>query len=163
MKEKNRIPKLVLTQDQIESNNSWRLSQRDLLERCDICGSNLFYFEKIYGVVVEDLDYGVLGYKEKRYFALREIGLNLYCAECGDFHEDFTKWFYPEDRVIMTFDEIEDTEKVEIDYCLNQYNQKHDFTPRYKNMHLNELKEKLDEYVKNNPEPKDLKRKVTKK
>ncbi len=149
MIEQTRIPKLILTPSQIEAGNRWRLKQNDIMESCYDCNSNLFYIEKQYGIIAEELDYGVVGYKEKRHFRLTEIGLNLHCAECGEFQENYTKWFYPEDLLVMTFDEVDDVEQIEVEHCLSQYNQKHDFEPRYDCMAIFNLKEKLNEYIKN--------------
>jgi len=151
MKEHTRIPKLILIPSQIESSTRWNLKQNDVMESCVDCNSNLFYIEKVWGIIAEDLNYGILGYKEDRSFRLSEIGLNLYCAECGNFNESHFKWFYPEDKLIMQFDELDDVEKIEVDYCLSQYNQKHSFTPRWKGIVLTNLKEKLDAYVKKYP------------
>ena len=81
-----------------------------------------------------------MGNKDNRTFTLREIGLSVYCAECGCFHEHYSKWFYPEDRLVMAFDELEDVEMPEVEYCLNQFNQKKDFKPQYKWRELKELK-----------------------
>jgi hypothetical protein len=151
MKEQIRIPKLILTPSMIDSNNHWRLNQKDELIICTDCNFNLFYIEKQLGVIAEEFDYQISGYKEKRYFRLTEIGLNIYCAECGTWYENYSKWFYPEDKIIMTFDELGNVEQTEIDYCLSQYNQKHDFTPQFKCPEVNMLKDKLNEYVKKYP------------
>ncbi|MFW9872095.1 MAG: hypothetical protein ACFFG0_03260 [Candidatus Thorarchaeota archaeon] len=148
LKEQNRIPKLILTPNQIDSNSSFQVADNEQLTMCDECKGTLFYIEKVWGVVCEDLIYGIINYKEKRMFSFREIGLNVYCAECGEFNESYSKWFYPEDRLIMTFNDFENTEQIEIQHCLNQFNQKHDFKTNYKNFELDILKEKLNSYIK---------------
>ncbi len=48
----------------------------------------------------------------------------------------------------MSFDELGDAEMPEVEYCLNQFDQKKDFKPQYKWAELKELKEKLIEYEK---------------
>jgi hypothetical protein len=154
---KKRIPKLILTPNQIESEDNWRFGGCEKLTFCDTCHSNLFYINKVYGVVVENLDYDILGYKEKRIFKLREVGLRLYCAECGEFEDDYSSFKYFKDEVIMDLSELDGGEKQEIEHCLDQYNHTHTFKENYGFTELKILKEKLDEYVKNNPIPKDLK------
>lgn len=159
IEEKKVIQKLVLTPGSIEAKDNWQISQRYQLTMCHECHSNLFYFEPVYGIVAEKLDFGIMHYKEQRQFRIIKIGLNIYCAECGTHNENYYKWFYPENSIIMTFDEIDDAEQHEVQHCLNQFNEKHDFTSSYHYIELNELKRKLKEYVKNNP----LKKKETKK
>jgi len=167
IKEKERIPKLILTPDSIELQDSgWRLSTQEQLTMCNNCHSNLFYIEPRYGIIVEEFDgFGVMYYKEDRQFRLTEIGLSTYCAECGCYNEGYYKYFYPEDKVIMTFEDLNDVEGIEINHCLNQYNQNHDFKPSYQLSETRELKEKLDKYIKEHPikkETKTKKRKVKK-
>jgi len=147
------IRKLVIKPSEIEDENSWRMSLNKNLFSCQECNSNLAYVKIEWGVVVEDNWYGIVGNKDNRTYSLREIGLSVYCAECGCFHEYYSKCFYPEDKMIMRFDEIEEIEMVEVEYCLNQFNQKKDFKPQYnyEEYELKELKKKLIEYEKKHP------------
>ena len=126
------------------------------------CNSNLTYIKVNWGVVAEDNDYGVMGNKDNRTYSLREFGLTIFCVECGCFYERYSKWFYPEDKIIMSFDELEEAEMCEVEYCLNQFDQKKDFKPQYKWHELDELKKKLREYEIKYP-IKEEKKKVKKK
>lgn len=154
MKAKDRIPKLVILPGEISDNTGFALNLNEDTVTCNDCGSHLFYIKIEWGVVVEEHDYGILGNRSKRIYALREVGFALYCAECGQFEESYWKWFYPEDKVICTWDEINGAEKSEIEYCLRQFDQKGDFTPQYKCAEVNLLKEKLKEYEKKHPTTK---------
>ena len=145
------IRKLVINPDEIEDDNSWRMSLNDILHSCQFCNSNLCYIKMNWGIVAEDSEYGVMGNKSNRIYRLIEVGLVIYCAECGEGYEHFGKWFYPEDKLVMIFDEIGDAEKIEVEYCLNQFDQKGDFKPQYNCTELNGLKEKLIEYEKKYP------------
>ena len=142
------IKKLVIKPSEIEDNNSWRLILGKNLHSCGDCNSNLTYIKIEWGVVAEDDTYQVMGNRSKRMYISREIGLTVYCAECGCFDEYYSKWFYPEDKLIMRFEDIEEAEMLEVDYCLNQFNQKGDFKPQYSFSELGELKKKLLEYEK---------------
>ena len=163
MNEKNRIPKLVLTTGQIDSRGRFMdLSMSDTLISCYECNGNIFYIEKVFGVVVEEYDYGIMGNRSNRQYRLTEVGLVLHCAECGDTREHYDKWFYPEDKQVLSWFDLEDEspEYMEIDYCLRQFNQKGDFTPLYKCSEVNVLKEKLLEYEKKHPLIKGKKYKI---
>jgi len=65
--------------------------------------------------------------------------------------------------MIMRFDELEDAEMPEVEYCLMQFDQKKDFKPQYKFSKLDELKEKLLAYEKKYPLKVEKKKKVVKK
>jgi hypothetical protein len=159
---KDRIPKLVIKPGDINTERFGLACNENLL-MCYECKSPLFYIKINYGVTAEEYDYGIVNNKSKRVYALREIGFNIYCAECGSFIENYNKFFYPDDKLVFwdfMYDELDDDERAEIDCCLNQYNQKRDFKARYKAPIFNELKEKLDEYEKNHPE--DDKEKIKK-
>jgi len=157
------IKKLVIKPSEISDNNSWDLSLNKNLFSCMDCNSNLAYIKIEWGVVEETHWYGIMGNEDNRTYALREIGLTIYCAECGCFHEHYSKWFYPEDKMIMRFDELEDAEMPEVEYCLMQFDQKKDFKPQYKFSKLDELKEKLLAYEKKYPLKVEKKKKVVKK
>ncbi len=152
---KERIVKAVIKADQIKDKCGWDLSSNENLVVCHSCMSALFYIKINYGVVAEDNDWLVMGNRSSRTFALREIGFNVYCAECGDFIEDYSKYFYPEDKLVFyDLDELYDDDRAELLVCLNQFNQKRDFTARYKNVLFDNLKKKLNEYEKKHPEKK---------
>ena len=156
------IRKLVIRPDEIEGEDNWSINLNKNLHSCGNCNSNLSYVKMEWGVVSEDFIFQVMGNRSERTYALREIGLTIYCAECGRFHEHYSKWFYPEDKLIMSFDELEEAEMPEVEYCLNQFNQKGDFKPQYKWSKLGELKKKLIEYEKKYPIKKDGKIKLGK-
>ena len=145
------IKKLVISPDEFDDENNFSLSLHDNLVSCRSCGSNLSYVKIRWGIIAEDNWFEILGDRGNRRYELREIGLDVYCAECGDFNEFYSKWFYPEDKLIIGFDELEDVEMHEIKHCLNQFNQKGNFKPLWKNYKVDLLKEKLIEYEKKHP------------
>ncbi len=147
---KKRILKTVILPSEIEA-STWGFSNHDNKINCDDCNSNLFYANITWGVVEEESTWQIMGNRSKRTYALREIGLCLYCAECGCFEEDYAKWFYPKDKTVCTWDELDGAEREEVNHCLNQWDQKGTFTPLWKSSELNILKENLKEYEKKNP------------
>ncbi len=154
--------KLVIIPNEIRDNAHWALNLNDDTITCSDCGSHLFYIKIEWGVVAEDNNYGIMGNRQNitnRTYNLREVGFALYCAECGEFEEHYWKNLYPEDKLICTWDELAGAEKAEIEYCLNQFDQKGDFKPSWKNPEVNVLKEKLKEYEKKYPLKKETKRK----
>lgn len=152
---KERIPKLVIKPCDIqERKGSFQICSNENLVMCYDCKSPLFYTKIDWGVVAEDNEYGIINNKSNRVYSLREIGLVLYCAECGSFLEHYGKYFYPENNVVFwdfDFDEIDSDERAEIECCLNQFNQKGTFEARYKSNIFVELKAKLLEYEKAHP------------
>lgn len=148
MKEVERINKSVLTADSIDVRRGWSLSQKNNPVLCFYCKSPLFYVEIVWGIVEEEELLGISISERKTNYSLREIGLNLYCAECGHFHDDYCKYFYPEDKVVCSWndEELNLAEAEEIKYCLAQFNRKGDFTPNYSNQETDYLKKKLKEY-----------------
>lgn len=151
MKEVERINKSVLTADSIETGRGWSLAQKDSPVLCFYCKSPLFYVGITWGVTEEKELLGnikILGKEREPQYSLREIGLNLYCAECGHFHNDYSKYFYPKDKIVCSWsdEELDLAEIEEIKYCLEQFNRKGDFTPLYPNKEMGYLKKKLKEY-----------------
>jgi len=67
------IRKLVIRPDEIEDENSWRMSLNKDLHSCEGCNSNLTYIKINWGVVAEDNWYGIVGNKDNRTYSLREI------------------------------------------------------------------------------------------
>ncbi len=154
MKSKEMMHKLVINPNDIVADSCWGMDLKEKGLWCHDCGSHLMYGEIEWGVVAEDYNYGVMGNKDNRQYALREIGIHFHCAECGSFIENYSKWFYPEEKLIMIYEDIDmldGVERLEIEHCLHQFNQKKDFTPLYKYHGLNKIKEKLLEYEKNHP------------
>jgi len=148
---KKRIPKSVIRVDEIESKEIFGLNLNENTVACDCCGSYLCYIKTNLGVVAEDDDYGIIGNRGNRTYNVREIGLTIYCAECGEYIESYSSFSYDRDKVVCTWDELGDSEKAEIDYCLSQWDQKGDFKPQWKCSEVNVLKEKLKEYEKKHP------------
>lgn len=150
MKEVERINKSILTADSIEGNRGWSLAQKENPTLCYYCKSPLFYVFIEWGVVEESSLLGIpVRYKEREpQYSLREVGLLMYCAECGNFHDDYCKYFYPEDKLVCSWndEELNYAEIEEICYCLEQWNQTGNFTPRFKNSQMDYLKKKLKEY-----------------
>lgn len=154
MKFQERIPKLVIKPGEIEDSSHWALSLNDNTTTCGGCGSHLFYIKQELGVVAEENDFGIWGNrsnKTNRTYCVREIGLTLYCAECGEYEETYHNFCYDKDTMVCTWDELSAVEKVEIEYCLYQWNQKGDFKPQWKCVEANYLKKKLKEYEKKHP------------
>jgi len=162
MKIKEMIHKLVINPADIQGDSCWALDLKEKGLWCPDCGSHLIYGELQFGVIAEELNYGIRGYHDKRQYRLTEIGICFHCAECGGFIENYSKWFHPEDKLVITYEDIDmldGVEKVEIEYCLEQFNQKKDFTPLYKYPGVDKLREKLLEYEKKHK----LKKEVVKK
>lgn len=153
-----RINKLVLTADSIRSSDGWSLAHKNNPLLCDYCKSPLFYIEIVWGIVEESALFGikVLGKEREPQYALRELGFVLYCAECGHFHEQYDKYFYPDDKVVCYWKdkELEFAELQEIWHCLEQFNRKGDFKPNYNSPEMQYLKEKLKEYESKLPKTK---------
>ncbi|MEK6854841.1 MAG: hypothetical protein AABX73_01325 [Nanoarchaeota archaeon] len=153
MKEVERMNKLVLTADSIECKR-WTLAQKDNPVLCFYCKSPLFYIGIEWGVVEERELFGikVLGKEREPQYQLREVGLILYCAECGHFHENYSKYFYPKDKLVCLWsdEELDLADIEEIKHCLEQFNRKGDFKPNYKSAEMFYLKNKLIEYEKRN-------------
>lgn len=153
MREVERINKSVLTVDSIEDGRGWSLAQKENPVLCFYCKSPLFYVNMVWGVVEEEKlfeNMKVLGKEREPQYWLREIGLNLYCAECGHFHDDYYKHFYPKDKLVCCWndEELDFAEIEEIKHCLEQFNRKGDFNPNYDSKEMIYLKNKLKEYEK---------------
>jgi len=145
---KRRIPKLVIVPYEITRE---KLFNRDFI-KCRDCNSNLMYIEIQYGIVKEEEWYGIMGNKSNRTYNVRETGFCLYCAECGEFVENYCKFYHDDEIVYQLEGNTDEDEMVEINYCLHQFNQKRDFTPQYKFAELNIIKEKLKEFELKYPE-----------
>lgn len=162
MKEKERIPKLVLLPSSIEC-RGWSLADKDNTFECYDCKSRLFYVRQQFGIVDEGpMVYQVLGYKNKDepHIAFRQVGLALFCAECGSFNDDFYKYFYPVEKTICTWDddELAIAEKEEIELVIDIFNRtgKIEIKDMFGSSQLNYMKKKIEEYFKNQKESKDL-------
>ena len=168
MKIQERMPKLVIKPDEIDGPDAFGLNLNDNTVTCLDCGSHLFYIKEDLGVVAEESDYGIWGNrpnKNNRTYRVREVGLSIFCAECGAFNEIYHSFCYDKDTIVCSWDELGGAEKVEVEYCLNQFNQKGDFTPQWKTAETNVLKEKLIEYEQKHPiklEKKKVKKKKVK-
>lgn len=155
MEIKKYVPKLIIPPGLLDTKSFGISPDKDLIT-CEDCGSHLIYIKKSFGIVEESNFYHIMGNKSKRVYSLREIGFTLFCAECGGFIESYSKYFYPEDLLVYCFDngwyDLDEDEKVEVEYCLSQFNQTRDFIPRYKFAELNKIKEALLEYEKKHKE-----------
>lgn len=144
------IPKLIIKAGDIETSHGWGIARHNNLCTCYDCNSNLFYVVIQWGVVANEDEFQILGNRSKLTYTLREVGFNLYCAECGAFLENYSKFFYPDDKLILDLglidNELDDDERAEIQNCLNQWNQKLDFQSRYRSPLFTNLKQKLKEY-----------------
>lgn len=152
---KDKIQVLVIKPSEIETKSCFNLASNDNLLLCDDCKSPLFYVKINWGVVAEENDYGIIGNKSNRVYCLRECGMTTFCSCCGCFNEQYSKYFYPEDKLIMsdfTLDEIGEDEIAELQVCLSSFNQSRTFEPRYKSNIFTELKTKLMEYELKHPQ-----------
>ena len=143
-----KISKLVIKPSEIKI-KGFSLSSNANLSLCPDCKSPIAYVKINWGIIEEDHEYFAQYNRSKRVYALREIGFNLYCAECGEFIENYSRFFYPEDKLVFYdfhLEELDDDERAEIQVCLSQFNQTEKFTPRYKSQIFTELKSKLIEY-----------------
>lgn len=153
--EKNTILKNVLTPNSIETRGSWSLAHKDNIIQCMECKGSLFYVRRQWGIVEEETMMGieVAGYKRgNRYLVMREIGLALYCGECGQFEDDFSTWVYPEDKTICTWDdeELGIAEKEEVYQAIDVYNHTGEVKANYESGQIRYLREKVKEYEKKN-------------
>lgn len=146
---KKRIPKLIITADQIEE--GWGLRQEEQMTTCQSCGGMIFYVKKILGVIAEEMDFGVIGWRSKRNYRFTEIGLDIFCAECGDHHEYYHSFQYDKDAVVCEYTDLDGEEQGAIELCLRQFNEKGDFTPLYKTGEVTLLKDKLKAYELKHP------------
>lgn len=148
---KKRIPKLIIVADDIESDSMWSLRQEEQSCTCQDCGGMIFYIRKVWGVVAEDLDIGIMGWRGKRHYSLNELGINIYCAECGSSSEYYHSFSYDKDLVVCEHKDLDGEEMAEINYCLRQFNEKGDFKSSFNSSEVRLLKEKLLEYEKKHP------------
>ncbi len=150
IKEKEMLHKYVISPVGIESKGRWSINSNEALFLCYDCKSPLFYVLQQWGVVLEDQrDFDVLGYlpKEKPHIGLRVVGLVIYCAECGNYREDFYKYFYPIDKIICAWDdelELADTE--ELKHAVDVYNRIGRIEMPYKSSAIKYLEKKLNEF-----------------
>jgi hypothetical protein len=150
--ERKRINKNIIVADSIDMGTGWALSQHDNIFMCGTCKSPLFYVVQRWAVVKENTDYEVMGIG-KQYLVLRVVGLALYCAECGEFNEDYDTFAYRDEDIVCLWDdkEIEYTEKEEITYWLEQINHTGDFKPAYPSSAERIFRVKYEEFRKKNP------------
>lgn len=154
--EKKYILKNVLTADSIEGKTSWGFNTEDNKVLCPDCLSPLFYVSKEWGIVEEESQFPVVGYiMGKKHLVLREVGLALYCAECGAFEERYDTWAYPDNKIICTWrdEDLDYAEIGEIEYAMNVYNKTGDLDKKkflYKGTWLYTFQEKIKEYEKKN-------------
>jgi hypothetical protein len=154
LQDTRRINKSIIIADSIEA-RGWSLAMKNNLFLCCDCKSPLFYVRQQWGIVEEGDSYQVYGYKHKFYFALRVVGLALYCAECGEYNEDYDKYFYPKDKMVCTWDddELGYAEQQDVEFWVDQLNRTENVIPRYTSKQGTYLKSKYDEYMdKNHPE-----------
>ena len=160
---KKQIHELVILPSEIKDNNSWGLNLNNNTTTCGDCGSHLFYIKEELGVVAEEHDMMIMNNRGHRMYNIRPIGLVLYCAKCSSFSEVYHSFCYDKDTIVCSWDELGGAEKIEIEYCLDQWDQKGDFKPQYKCSEVIYLKEKLKEYEKKHPLKLENKRKKLKK
>ena len=140
---KKRIIKSIIRSDELE----WDWNMCEDKKICRDCGGNIFYIKQLMGVIREELDYGIVGYKDKIQYALREYGFKTYCAECGEFEDIY---FIDKVDLIYELDDLGGEDKEEIEWCLGQFNQKKTYEPRYKSGEVMLMLEKLKETEKLN-------------
>ena len=147
IKETKHMNKLIIVPGDMDFGR-WTVGAEDLF-RCYNCQSTLFYIRERYGVVEEDSDFQIMNNQRKSYYVFRVIGIRCYCAECGEFNEDYNKWMYPVDKTVYTFDDedfFDEDDRMEVMYCISQYNQRKKYIPNFKSMVAVNVKKALDEY-----------------
>ena len=143
MDNERRIPKLVIIPQDIDK----KIYFKEFMQ-CHECNSNLMYILEEQGIVKED-DYYITGNKSKMYFRLSVVSIHTHCAECGHYVENYFR-LYDENKVVYTFEDyLDEDDKAEIEHCISQFNQNHDFKPLYKFPELDKIKEALLKAVKN--------------
>lgn len=145
------IKEMVILPSEIESDSNWNLNTHDNLFSCSDCMSGLCYITKKWGIIQEKEMYQVVGNRSKTIYSLSVLGLNVYCAKCGLFNDQYTSFQYDKDSVVISYDEIDDLERVEIEQCLSEFNKNGKFSTKTKYSPLNHLREKLLEYEKKHP------------
>jgi len=158
IKTKEKILKLVIKPSEIEQGkwgNGFTLGTNNNILCCQDCKSVLFYNVLKYAVLEDDdFEFQVMGNRSVRTYSLRETGMVCYCAECGNYVEDYHRWFYPKDKIVFeefVMDELDEWERAELENCLHQWNQKGDFVSRIKSHMFDELKIALIKYEKKYP------------
>jgi hypothetical protein len=162
IKEQKRIIKYIIVPDDIETRGSWSLADKENMFECDTCGGHLFYVRQEHGIVDEEdmhKDMKIMGWQ--KYYALRVIGLATYCAECGEFQDDYWKYFYPKDNQVCTWDDedlnLADIE--ELQWAIHQYNTEGKITMGYKSSEIKYLESKISEYEAKKPKARGVQRK----
>ena len=146
--EKNIITKSVLTPNSIETRGGWSLSHKENLSMCMECKGSLFYIRQQHGIVEEKSMFPVVGYKfGDRHLAMRVIGLATYCAECGQFNDDWWSWAVPEDKLVCTWDddELNGGEIELIQMALDSYNHTGEVKGPYETSELTYIRSKIKE------------------
>ena len=156
--EKNTMLKNVLTAESIETKRSWGFNLKENIITCCDCLSPLFYLARHWGVVEEESFSGIkiVGYRlGNKYLALREVGLVVYCAECGVFNEDYSTWVYPDKKIIVTWrdEEIDYAEREEIEQALSVYNNTGQVKANYESSAVIHLRKEIKEYEEKNKIP----------
>lgn len=154
LKEKKGLIKYVVAVDSIETRGGWTLAQKENVARCPNCGGNIFYVRKEHGVVDESDDHeDLFREKDMRCYHLRQIGLALYCAECGEMEDFYDKFFHPTDKVVCSWDdeELEYGEMEEVNFALLQFNKTGKMKLGYSDSNIKYLQRKLEEYEKEHP------------
>ena len=138
---KKRVIKSIIRADEID----YSFSTDEDKKICYSCNGTIFYIKKLNGVIREELDYGIVGYKDKIQYALREYGFKVYCAECGEFEDIY---FIDKVDLIHELDDLGGEDKEEIEWCLGQFNQKKTYEPMYKSTEVELMLDKLKETEK---------------
>jgi len=150
-KEIKHMNKNVIVPDDIDY-GSWRTGTEELFT-CAYCRSALFYVIQRWSVVEEDFDYQVMDNRRKSYYVLRTNGIRMYCAECGEWNEDYDKWEHPKDKTVYDLDDgdyFDEDDRMEVKYLLTQYNKTGKYKPMYRCTTANAIKEALDKYEEKN-------------
>ncbi len=138
-----RMIKTVIMPDELKDER-FSLTMNENRYICYDCHSILFYIKKLFGVVYEELEYGIMHHVDKTQYRLREYGFKVYCAECGHFQE--IEFIDTKDSLVCDFDDLDGAERGEIEYCLGQYNQRKTYTPLFKTSSTTLLREKIKEF-----------------
>lgn len=158
-----RIPKLVLKKIEIETKNF----NIDCTE-CYECNGNLFYIAEEFGIAYEG-DYKVSGYVFKKgSLSLTNVGMTLFCAECGSHNEGYNKWMFDDDKIVHSWDrdDLDADDKDMIEVFLSKLNKTGKVNGKgYYYVIDDEVKKKIEKWFEKNKnllEKREVKKKKQK-
>ena len=143
--EKTYVTKILITPGSVHQTRDNYPLEKEKTFMCFECMSPLFYVGERFAVIDEELEYNIVGYKrDKMYLVLRVVGLDLYCAECGQWNKDYDSWVYKEP--ICYLDDMDSEEKENVMFALDTYNHTGEVRGSYEGDEIKILRGKIKEY-----------------